>query len=264
MQHLIWNIDPLFIEFGFLKIRWYGLMFATGFALSFMTMQWMYKREGKNIEELDTLLWYMAVATIVGARLGHTLLYDPAYYLSHPLKILAIWEGGLASHGATVGIILALYLYGRKFGDSFIWLLDRVPVPTALAGACIRIGNFFNSEILGTPTDSVFGVVFARIDSLPRHPVQLYEAFSYFLIYLISIQIYKKATGKGLSGFVFGSFFTMLFIARFVLEYFKTEQAMYDNGSLLNTGQLLSVPFILIGLGFIAWSLKNYKAKMAR
>jgi prolipoprotein diacylglyceryl transferase len=264
MQHLIWNIDPLFIEFGFLKIRWYGLMFATGFALSFMTMQWMYKREGKNIEELDTLLWYMAVATIVGARLGHTLLYDPAYYLSHPLKILAIWEGGLASHGATVGIILALYLYGRKFGDSFIWLLDRVPVPTALAGACIRIGNFFNSEILGTPTDSVFGVVFARIDSLPRHPVQLYEAFSYFLIYLISIQIYKKATDKGLSGFVFGSFFTMLFIARFVLEYFKTEQAMYDNGSLLNTGQLLSVPFILIGLGFIAWSLKNYKAKMAR
>jgi prolipoprotein diacylglyceryl transferase len=239
-------------------------MFATGFALSFMTMQWMYKREGKNIEELDTLLWYMAVATIVGARLGHTLLYDPAYYLSHPLKILAIWEGGLASHGATVGIILALYLYGRKFGDSFIWLLDRVPVPTALAGACIRIGNFFNSEILGTPTDSVFGVVFARIDSLPRHPVQLYEAFSYFLIYLISIQIYKKATDKGLSGFVFGSFFTMLFIARFVLEYFKTEQAMYDNGSLLNTGQLLSVPFILIGLGFIAWSLKNYKAKMAR
>jgi prolipoprotein diacylglyceryl transferase len=264
MQHLIWNIDPLFIEFGFLKIRWYGLMFATGFALSFMTMQWMYKREGKNIEELDTLLWYMAVATIVGARLGHTLLYDPAYYLSHPLKILAIWEGGLASHGATVGIILALYFYGRKFGDSFIWLLDRVPVPTALAGACIRIGNFFNSEILGTPTDSVFGVVFARIDSLPRHPVQLYEAFSYFLIYLISIQIYKKATDKGLSGFVFGSFFTMLFIARFVLEYFKTEQAMYDNGSLLNTGQLLSVPFILIGLGFIAWSLKNYKAKMAR
>ena len=264
MQHLIWNIDPLFIEFGFLKIRWYGLMFATGFALSFMTMQWMYKREGKNIEELDTLLWYMAVATIVGARLGHTLLYDPAYYLSHPLKILAIWEGGLASHGATVGIILALYLYGRKFGDSFIWLLDRVPVPTALAGACIRIGNFFNSEILGTPTDSVFGVVFARIDSLPRHPVQLYEAFSYFLIYLISIQIYKKATDKGLSGFVFGSFFTMLFIARFVLEYFKTEQAMYDNGSLLNTGQLLSVPFILIGLGFIVWSLKNYKAKMAR
>jgi len=264
MQHLIWNIDPLFIEFGFLKIRWYGLMFATGFALSFMTMQWMYQREGKNIEELDTLLWYMAVATIVGARLGHTLLYDPAYYLSHPLKILAIWEGGLASHGATVGIILALYFYRRKFGDSFIWLLDRVPVPTALAGACIRIGNFFNSEILGTPTDSVFGVVFARIDSLPRHPVQLYEAFSYFLIYLISIQIYKKATEKGLSGFIFGCFFTMLFVARFVLEYFKTEQAMYDNGSLLNTGQLLSIPFILIGLGFIVWSLRNYKASAVR
>ncbi len=264
MQHLIWNIDPIFIEFGFLKIRWYGLMFAIAFALSFMTMQWMYKREGKNIEELDTLLWYMAVATIVGARLGHTLLYDPAYYLSHPLKILAIWEGGLASHGATVGIIFALYLYGRRSGDSFIWLLDRVSIPTALAGACIRIGNFFNSEILGIPTDSAFGVVFARVDELPRHPVQLYEAASYLLIYLISIQLYKKTSDKPLKGLVFGCFISMLFSARFVLEYFKTEQAMYDNGLMLNTGQLLSIPFVLVGLGFIVWSLRNYQAKAVR
>lgn len=264
MQHLIWNIDPLFIEIGFLKIRWYGLMFATGFALSFMTMQWMYKREGKNIEELDTLLWYMAVATIVGARLGHTLLYDPAYYLSHPLKILAIWEGGLASHGAAVAIIFALYLYGRRSGDGFLWLLDRVPIPTALAGACIRVGNFFNSEILGTPTDVSWGVIFARIDNLPRHPVQLYEAFSYLIIYGIALQIYRKTHDKPLKGLVFGCFLCMMFFTRFMLEFFKTEQAMYDNGFILTTGQLLSMPFFMVGLGFIIWSMRNYRAKLIR
>lgn len=261
MQHLIWTVDPIFIELGFLKIRWYGLMFASGFVFSYLTMQWIYQREGKNLEDLDTLLWYMAVATIVGARLGHTLLYDPAYYLAHPLKILAIWEGGLASHGATVGILTALYFYGRKTGDSYLWLLDRVPIPTALAGCFIRVGNFFNSEILGTPTDSAWGVVFARVDSLPRHPVQLYEAASYLLIYGITLLIYKKTSDKPLQGFVFGCYFTLLFLVRFLLENFKTEQAMYDNGLMFTTGQLLSIPFMLLGVGFIIWSLKNYRAK---
>lgn len=262
MDYFVWNVDPILIQFGFLKIRWYGALFATGFVLSYITMQWMYEREGKNVEELDTLLWYMAVGTILGARLGHTLLYDPAYYLSHPLKILAIWEGGLASHGATVGIILGLFLYGKKSGDSFLWLLDRVPVPTALAGACIRVGNFFNSEILGIPTTEPWGVVFAQVDPLPRHPVQLYEAASYLLIYVISLLIYEKTRRKPLKGFVFGCFFTMLFVVRFVLEYFKTEQAMYDSGLMMTTGQLLSIPFILIGLGFVLWSLKNYRAQL--
>lgn len=263
MQHLIWNVDPLFIEFGFLKIRWYGLMFASGFVVSFMTMQWIYRREGKNLEELDTLLWYMAVATIVGARLGHTLLYDPAYYLANPLKILAIWEGGLASHGATLGIILGLYLYSKHSGDGYLWLLDRVSIPTALAGACIRIGNFFNSEILGTPTDSAWGLVFERIDDLPRHPVQLYEAASYVLIYLLSLLIYRKTCDKPLPGFVFGCFISMLFFARFLLEYFKTEQAMYDNGLMLNTGQLLSIPFVVAGLGFMLWSWRRYQRNLS-
>lgn len=259
MEHLIWNIDPILVDFGALKIRWYGLMFASGFVGSFLTMQWIYQREGKNIEELDTLLWYMVIATIVGARLGHTLLYDPAYYLSHPLKILAIWEGGLASHGATLGIILALYLYRRKYGDSYFWLLDRVSIPTALAGALIRIGNFFNSEILGIPTEQPWGVVFSRIDPLPRHPVQLYEAACYLLIYAISLTIYKKHADK--PGFVFGCFISMLFSVRFFLEYFKTEQAMYDTGVMFTTGQLLSVPFVLAGVGCIVWSLKNHPSK---
>jgi len=255
MQHLIWNIDPVFLDFGFLKIRWYGLMFALGFVGSFLTMQWMYEREGKNIEELDTLLWYMVIATILGARLGHTLVYDPAYYLSHPLKILAIWEGGLASHGATLGIILALYLYRRQYGDGFFWLLDRVSIPTALAGALIRIGNFFNSEILGLPTEHAWGVIFSRIDPLPRHPVQLYEAFCYLVIYGVSLLIYKKHGDK--PGFAFGCFLSLLFSVRFVLEYFKTEQAMYDNGLALTTGQLLSIPFVVVGFICVVRAWKN-------
>ncbi|MDT4331609.1 prolipoprotein diacylglyceryl transferase [Methylomonas sp. MED-D] len=258
MHHLIWNIDPILFDIGFVKIRWYGLMFAMGFVGSFLTMQWMYQREGKNVEELDTLLWYMVIATILGARLGHTLLYDPAYYLSHPLKILAIWEGGLASHGATLGIILALYLYRRRYGDGFFWLLDRVSIPTALAGALIRIGNFFNSEILGTPSEQPWAVVFSRIDPLPRHPVQLYEAACYLAIYAICLTIYRKHADK--PGFSFGCFLTLLFSVRFGLEYFKTEQAMYETAWAITTGQLLSIPFVLAGVACIVWSLKNRKA----
>ncbi|MBS3963698.1 MAG: prolipoprotein diacylglyceryl transferase [Methylomonas sp.] len=257
MQHLIWQIDPVLLDLGFLKIRWYGVLFALGFVGSFLTMQWMYQREGKNVEELDTLLWYMVIATVVGARLGHVLLYDPVYYLSHPLKILAIWQGGLASHGASVGIILALYLYTRKFGDGFLWLLDRVSIPTALAGALIRVGNFFNSEILGIATDQPWGVIFARIDNVPRHPVQLYEAFSYLLIYLVALTIYRKHADK--PGFSFGCFISLLFSVRFALEYFKTEQASYDPGTWLTTGQWLSVPFVLAGIGCVVWALRRHR-----
>lgn len=255
MEHFIWNIDPVFIDIGFLKIRWYGLMFALGFAGSFSTMQWIYQREGKNVEELDTLLWYMVIATILGARLGHTLLYDPGYYLTHPLKILAVWEGGLASHGAAVGIIIALYLYQRRFGDSFLWLLDRVTLPTALAGGLIRIGNFFNSEILGMPSDLPWAVVFSRVDTVPRHPVQLYEAATYLLVFTLSLLVYKKHSNK--PGFCFGSFLIMMFSVRFVWEFFKTEQAMYVTSSILTTGQMLSLPFLLAGVVLTIWAWRR-------
>ncbi len=167
MQHLIWNIDPVFIDFGFLKIRWYGVMFASAFVFGYSMMQWMYQREGKNVEELDRMLWYLAIGIVVGARLGHTLFYDPAYYLSHPFKILAIWEGGLASHGGTLGIFIAMYLYKRGTHDSYLWLLDRLSFPCAMSGAFIRIGNFFNSEILGIRTEEPWGVIFPRAD-LPK------------------------------------------------------------------------------------------------
>ncbi|WP_347986266.1 prolipoprotein diacylglyceryl transferase [Methylomonas sp. AM2-LC] len=259
MEHFTWQIDPILINFGFLKIRWYGVMFASAFVFCFNMMQWIYKREGKNVEELDRLLWYLAIGTVVGARLGHTLFYDPGFYFTHPIKILAIWEGGLASHGGIIGILLALYLYVRGSKDDYLWLLDRVAFPCVMGGAFIRLGNFFNSEILGTVTDLPWGVVFARIDDLPRHPVQLYEAFSYIIIFLILLAVYKKTYDKPIKGLLFGLDISLVFLARIILEFFKTEQAMYTNSLPFTTGQLLSFPFLLVGIGFVYWSLQNYR-----
>ncbi len=264
MQHFVWNINPILLEFGFLKIRWYGAMFATAFVFCYSMMQWVYQREGKDVEELDRLLWYTAIGTVLGARLAHVFIYDPAFYLAHPSKILAIWEGGLASHGANIGILLALYFYKRGTDYSYLWLLDRVAFPCAMGGCFIRIGNFFNSEILGTVTNQPWGIIFARVDDLPRHPVQLYEAFCYALIFFILLQVYKKTYDKPIRGLIFGLFTTLVFLVRIFLEFFKTEQAMYESDLPLTTGQLLSVPFVLAGIGFVIWSLINYRKAICR
>jgi len=237
-------------------------MFASAFVFSYNMMQWIYKKEGKNVEDLDRLLWYLAIGIIVGARLGHTLLYDPAFYLSHPLKILAIWEGGLASHGGILGILLAVYLYVRRSQDSYLWLLDRLAFPCTMSGCFIRIGNFFNSEILGTVTTEPWAIIYARVDDLPRHPVQLYEAFCYALIFFVVLAVYRKTWDKPIKGLLFGLVISLVFTVRIALEFFKTEQAMYSNGLPLTTGQLLSIPFLLVGIGFVCWSLKNYRAKL--
>jgi phosphatidylglycerol---prolipoprotein diacylglyceryl transferase len=263
MEHFIWNADPVLLNLGFLRIRWYGLMFALAFVFAYSTMQWIYKREHKNPDDLDRLLWHMAIGTVLGARLGHTLLYDPQFYLAHPLRILAVWEGGLASHGAIVGIMLSLVIYVRSTKDSYIWLLDRMAVPGAMSGSFIRLGNFFNSEILGYETNQPWGVIFARVDPLPRHPVQLYEALSYILIFWVMLFIYRKTYQKPIKGLLFGTMMFLVFTARILLENFKTEQAMYDTGLPLTTGQLLSIPFIVIGVGFMIWSIINYRAKAA-
>ncbi|WP_305907617.1 prolipoprotein diacylglyceryl transferase [Methylomarinum sp. Ch1-1] len=259
MNYFVWDIDPILLALGPLKIRWYGLMFASAFMTSYGFMYWIYKREQKNVEDLDRMLWYLAIGTVVGARLGHCLFYDPAYYFSHPLKILAIWEGGLASHGAFIGILISLYLYKLKTDDSYIWLMDRVAVSCILGASLIRIGNFFNSEILGIPTDVPWAVIFSRIDYLPRHPVQLYESAGYALVFLVLIFAYKKTAYLPIKGLLTGLFTTLVFLLRFLLEFVKTEQAAYANELSLTTGQFLSIPFFLIGVAFIIWSLRNYR-----
>ncbi len=258
MEYFVWDIDPLLFSLGFVKVRWYGLMFALAFLTSFYMMQWIYVRENKNPEELDTLLWYLAIATVGGARLGHCLFYDPAYYLSNPLKILAVWEGGLASHGANIGIIIGLFLYNLKTKDGFLWLCDRVAVSCTMGAGLIRTGNFFNSEILGEVTDAPWAIIFARIDHLPRHPVQLYEALCYFLIFLMLLWVYKKTAFQGIYGLVFGLFTSGVFLARFFLEFLKTRQAMYESDLLLSTGQVLSIPFFFVGVFFVVRSIYQY------
>jgi len=253
---MIWNIDPDIIAIGFIRIRWYGIMFALSFILGYQIMKWIYVREQKNIENLDQLLLYLMVGTIVGARLGHCLFYDPGYYLSNPAKILAVWEGGLASHGGGIGVLLSLYLYKRKINDSYLWLLDRIAIPTALAATFIRIGNLFNSEIIGIPTQVPWAVIFKRVDSIPRHPAQLYEALSYILVFFILIFMYKKGKQKLKNGLIFGVFLTLIFITRFFIEFVKASQESYSLDFWMSTGQILSIPFIITGVVLVYSALK--------
>lgn len=254
-----WDVSPILIEFGAVKVRWYGLMFVMGFAGGLHLMRWICKREGKNPEAMENLLIYMILGTTIGARLGHCLFYDPVYYLSNPLKILYIWEGGLASHGGTAGVILSVYMFLKKHPDfSFVWLLDRLSIPAALTATFIRIGNLMNSEILGKPTDGTWGFVFSKVDSIPRHPAQLYESASYFLILLSLLAIYKFTEWRKKPGFMFGVGIGTIFLARIFIEFFKENQEAFEQGMLLNMGQLLSIPFVMICyyMAYRAWKFK--------
>ena len=181
LLYFIWNANPEIIS-G-LPPRWYGVLFASGFIVGSYIMRWMYKLDKRDPEEVERLTMYMVISTIIGARVGHCLFYDPVYYLSNPLKILFIWEGGLASHGAAIAIILGMVLYSRKVGEKFFWVMDRIVIVVCLAGAFIRTGNFMNSEILGLPTETNNGVIFAksvndilsyrfdgRVDEISFHP----------------------------------------------------------------------------------------------
>lgn len=244
---LYWNADPVAVTIGPLSIHWYGLLFATAFVAGLRIMGRMYEREGRSTEELDSLLGYVVLGAIAGARLGHCLLYDPAYYLASPLEILKIWEGGLASHGGVVGILFVVGVYARRKGVPLWWLLDRIAVPAALGGAFIRIGNFMNSEIVGMPTIVSWAVIFERLDPLPRHPVQLYEAAAYLVIFTVLFLAYQREGLRRRQGLLAGIFLVLVFAARFVLEFYKMPQAAYEYGQFLTVGQWLSVPCVLAG-----------------
>lgn len=221
-------------------------------------MKWVYKKEGRDEDELESMFLYIVVGIVVGARLGHCLFYDPAYYLANPMKIIAVWEGGLASHGGGAGVILALWLYVRKYKLNFLWLLDRVAIPTALFGFFVRMGNLMNSEILGKPTELPWAIIFSRVDMLPRHPAQLYEAVLYLIIFLLLTYLYKtKESLVKKQGFLFGLFLVLIFSVRFLVEFVKEKQAAYTHEIALTTGQELSIPFLVLGVLLIVWSLKK-------
>lgn len=244
-----WNIAPELLKLGPVAVRWYGVLFALGFWIGFLIVQWQFKMEGKDQACLNSLLTHLVTGTLVGARLGHCLLYEPAYYLSHPVEIVKIWEGGLASHGGALGVVLALYLYTRKHPDQpFLWLLDRIAVPTALAACMIRLGNLFNSEILGMVTQVPWAFVFERVDAQPRHPAQLYEAGAYALIFLLLFGLYYRLRRRTPHGLLVGLFLCCVFSARFLIEFIKERQADYEQNLRLSVGQWLSFPFIAFGL----------------
>lgn len=257
MQHFVSNIDPELIKLGPLTIHWYGVLFASAILAGLQYMKFVFKRESQPEDALDNLLIYVVVGIVVGARLGHCLFYDPQFYLANPLKILAIWEGGLASHGGGLGAIIGAYLYCKKSSFSFLWMLDRLAIATALFGIFVRTANFVNAEIIGKPADVPWAIVFAKVDNIARHPAQLYEAFAYLLIFIVLHFLYKKDTLNQRQGLLFGTFLILVFSARIIIEFFKQPQAAYSTELALNTGQLLSIPFMLVGVALIALSNKT-------
>jgi prolipoprotein diacylglyceryl transferase len=199
---------------------------------------------------LDKLTLWAIVSTVVGLRLGHCLFYDAAYYLSHPVEILKIWEGGLASHGAAIGLLIGLYLFCRKYKMRFLWLIDRIAIVVALTGFFIRLGNLLNSEIYGIATSLPWGFVFVRRGEIfPKHPTQIYEALAYLLIFFLLYFIYRKKNALiNKNGWLVGLFFTLVFGFRFIIEFIKEPQVEFEKNLLLDMGQWLSIPFVIIGV----------------
>ena len=259
MEAIHWDVSPIIFEIGFLKLRWYGLLFALGFFIGYYIMEWIFKLENKPAKDLESLTLTMVLSTVIGARLGHCLFYAPGHYLSNPIEILKVWEGGLASHGAAIGILLGLFLFVRKRSDNYtyLWILDRISIVIALAGVFIRLGNLFNSEIVGKEADVPWAFVFERLgDNIPRHPTQIYESLSYLLIAILLFITYNSKRENTKPGLVFGLFLVLLWGARFGIEFFKENQEAFEAGMALNMGQLLSIPLILVGF-FLIFRKKN-------
>lgn len=266
-----WNPDPiaLSIDALHLHIHWYGICFATGFLLAYLISRIMCRIKGYSVDKLDLLLLVMFAGTVLGARIVHVVFYQPAYYLSHPLEILYIWQGGLASHGGVICAAIAFAWFCCKNREYHpLWMLDHMSMAFAAGGTCIRLGNFVNSEIVGVPTDGTWGIVFERLGSQPLHPVMLYESLSYFVGGLLVLLLYKLRLGTR-PGFMFGFFITWAFATRMIFEIFKAGQAEYEvqmndfisqHVSLpffVSVGMLLSVPFVLTGIGFMIYGLKH-------
>ena len=249
-SYFVWDVNKeIWHIAGAMGLRWYSMMFVGGFLLGTYLFGSFLRQEGKKDDYRDSLLMHMVLGTIIGARLGHCLFYAPGYYLSNPLDILKVWEGGLASHGGYIGIIAAIWLFSRKHKDlHFLWLADRLAILSVMVGGFIRIGNFFNSEIIGKVAHVPWAVIFKQVDPLPRHPSQLYEAIGYFTISAILYGIYRLAKRNPLEGRILGVAMAIGFIFRLCIESFKENQEIFENSLVLNMGQLLSIPFILVGL----------------
>ncbi len=259
-SHFVWSSSPEMFSLGPLSIRWYGVFFALSFLIGLYIMTRIFELEKKKEADLNQLFYFIIAGTVIGARLGHCLFYEPGFYLSNPIEILKIWRGGLASHGGGIGIITAVYLYSKRHNDqTMLWVLDRLSLPTMLGSAFIRLGNFFNSEIIGNPSDVPWAVVFARIDMLPRHPTMLYESAVYIVIFAILMAGYWLWEWQKRPGLIFGSLLSSVFVARFFIEFTKTRQASYGFDLPISVGQWLSIPFVLVGVYLLYRALTSTK-----
>lgn len=269
LDFVVWNASPEIISSP-ITIRWYGLMFAVGFLLGTSILGRIYRHEGAPERWVGILLILVVCATMIGARLGHVFFYEWSYYSQHPLEILKIWEGGLASHGGTIAIILAVILYSIfTTKRSPIWTFDRLVIPIALVGGLIRIGNLMNSEIYGTATTLPWGFMFVRSrqwhEMYPGqacHPTQIYEALCYFALFALLMWMYWKKNAEERPGLLFGVFFIGIFLPRFLIEFIKNDQTAFEADMTLNMGQWLSIPFIIAGIILVIWSLTRPKVKI--
>ena len=269
MEPIEWNIDPEIIKlFGTFPIKYYGIFFVTGLLLGYEVVKHVYKSEHIPLKKLESLSTYLIIGILVGARLGHCLFYDFEYFSKHPLEIFLPFKitndhwyftgfAGLASHGGSIGAILAIVIYCYKNKTPLLWVFDSIAIGAPITAICIRLGNFMNSEIYGKPTHGNYGVIFMRDDFIPRHPTQLYEAFCYLIIFGILWYLYKKTNVKNRRGFIFGILLIILFIARLLLEFFKENQVAFEDNMTLNMGQWLSIPFILFGVILLILSKKK-------
>lgn len=269
ISYIRWDIDPRIFA-GLEFLRWYGCCWAVGMMLGYQVMLKIYKHEGLSESDLDKLTIYVILGAIIGARLGHILFYDPVYYLNNPIEILPIrieptfqFTGllGLASHGGVLGALFTLYLYSKKYKKDFLWTLDRLTIAGSLLGGFIRLGNLMNSEIIGIPTQVPWAFVFVRIDQVPRHPAQLYEALFYLIIFSILFLLWKSGKVRSHKGFLFGLGVSLIFIQRFLMEFLKENQVPFEANWMLNMGQTLSLPLIIIGIVIMIWSLKKFANK---
>ena len=263
-----WNVDPMLFHIGSFGLRWYSLCFLVAFLLGYYIIERMFKREGVKEDYLSSLFLYIFLAILFGARLGHCLFYEPDYFLTSEHWVEIFWpfaDGhytgfqGLASHGAAIGILVSLWLYWRKYGLNPWWFLDRLVIVVALGGAFVRLGNLFNSEIYDVETTLPWGFVFEREgETVAKHPTQLYESLSYFIIFGVSYWYYLRKNGRFKTGTIFGWWLVALFGVRLLIEFVKNDQVDFEAGMALNMGQLLSLPFIIGGLT-IAWLASKEK-----
>ena len=260
-----WNIDPAILHIGGFELRWYSLLFVSGFILGWYIMKSFFVREKLSTDLLDPMLYMLLICTIVGARLGHVIFYQPDYYFGSWQgfwEIFMPWKGGLASHGGTIALLFGIWWYAKKYGRKndfdFVWTLDHIVIPVSFAACFIRLGNLFNSEIYGIPTTLPWGFVFERNgETLPCHPTQLYEAGTYLLLGCFLLWLYWKKLDKVYRGTFVGIFMIVCFGSRFLIEFIKNDQVDFEADMLLNQGQLLSIPFVLLGIGLLVWACRK-------